>query len=45
MARNEYVVFKGTVKLGVPFLQGYKGDPHYVIVSEDANGSRPSDTM
>ncbi|SAK62278.1 hypothetical protein AWB77_02206 [Caballeronia fortuita] len=38
MARNEYVLFKGTVKLGVPFLQGYKGDPHYVIVSEDANG-------
>jgi uncharacterized protein YukJ len=38
MARNEYVLFKGKVKLGVPFLQGYKGDPHYVIVSEDASG-------
>jgi uncharacterized protein YukJ len=44
MARNEYVVFKGTVKLGVPFLQGYKGDPHYVIVSEDANG-KPFDIV
>ncbi|SAK56458.1 hypothetical protein AWB79_02304 [Caballeronia hypogeia] len=38
MAQNEYVLFKGTVKLGVPFLDGYRGDPHYVIVSEDANG-------
>ncbi|BAN26865.1 YukJ family protein [Caballeronia insecticola] len=38
MARNEYVVFKGRVTLGVPFLDGYKGDPHYVIVSEDASG-------
>jgi uncharacterized protein YukJ len=38
MARNEYVVFKGKVKLGVPFLKGYKGDPHYVISSEDENG-------
>ncbi|KNH08290.1 hypothetical protein BRCH_00221 [Candidatus Burkholderia brachyanthoides] len=38
MASNEYVCFKGTVKLGVPFLKGYKGDPHYVIVSEDQNG-------
>jgi uncharacterized protein YukJ len=39
MARNEYVLFKGKVKLGVPFLDGYKGDPHYVIVSEDQNGN------
>jgi uncharacterized protein YukJ len=38
MARNEYVLFKGKVTLGVPFLQGYKGDPHYVIVSEDQDG-------
>jgi len=38
MARNEYVLFKGKLSLGVPFLDGYKGDPHYVIVSEDANG-------
>ncbi|MDR5759785.1 DUF2278 family protein [Caballeronia sp. LZ035] len=38
MARNEYVLFKGKVTLGVPFLQGYKGDPHYVIVSEDQQG-------
>jgi uncharacterized protein YukJ len=38
MATNEYVMFKGTVKLGVPFLKGYKGDPHYVIVSEDQAG-------
>ncbi|MDR5781675.1 DUF2278 family protein [Caballeronia sp. LZ065] len=39
MARNEYVLFKGKVTLGVPFLQGYKGDPHYVIVSEDQEGN------
>jgi uncharacterized protein YukJ len=39
MASNEYVVFKGTVKLGVPYLDGYKGDPHYVIVSEDDKGN------
>jgi uncharacterized protein YukJ len=38
MANNIYVAFKGTVKLGVPFLDGYKGDPHYVISSEDAQG-------
>ncbi|GJH25400.1 DUF2278 family protein [Caballeronia novacaledonica] len=38
MARNEYVLFKGTVTLGVPYLQNYKGDPHYVIVGEDTNG-------
>ncbi|SAL00676.1 DUF2278 family protein [Caballeronia ptereochthonis] len=38
MASNEYVLFKGQVRLGVPFLAGYKGDPHYVIVSEDENG-------
>ncbi|MBN3765224.1 YukJ family protein [Burkholderia sp. Ac-20365] len=36
--QNVYVVFKGTLKLGVPFLDGYKGDPHYVIVVDDANG-------
>ena len=36
---NEYVLFKGQVKLGVPFLDGYKGDPHYVIVSEDDKGN------
>lgn len=39
MASNEYVVFKGKVRLGVPFLDGYKGDPHYVIVSEDPSGN------
>ncbi|MFC6310835.1 YukJ family protein [Paraburkholderia dipogonis] len=38
MAQNEYVLFKGKLKLGVPFLDGYKGDPHYVIVSEDSSG-------
>ncbi|BAO89748.1 DUF2278 family protein [Caballeronia cordobensis] len=38
MARNEYVLFKGKLRLGVPFLDGYKGDPHYVIVSDDAQG-------
>ncbi|MBP0595575.1 YukJ family protein [Paraburkholderia sp. LEh10] len=38
MARNEYVVFKGALKLGVPFLSGYQGDPHYVIVVDDAKG-------
>ncbi|WP_345815762.1 DUF2278 family protein [Paraburkholderia sp. PREW-6R] len=40
MAQNEYVIFKGKVTLGVPFLEGYKGDPHYVIVSETANGEQ-----
>jgi uncharacterized protein YukJ len=39
MAANEYVMFKGKLTLGVPFLDGYKGDPHYVIVCEDANGA------
>jgi uncharacterized protein YukJ len=39
MARNQYVLFKGKVTLGVPFLRGYKGDPHYVVVSEDQNGN------
>ncbi|WP_250467835.1 DUF2278 family protein [Caballeronia sp. GAFFF2] len=39
MASNEYVVFKGKVRLGVPFLDGYKGDPHYVIVSDDEKGN------
>ncbi|ALL66794.1 hypothetical protein K788_0003038 [Paraburkholderia caribensis MBA4] len=36
--QNVYVVFKGTLKLGVPFLDGYKGDPHYVIVVDDPAG-------
>jgi uncharacterized protein YukJ len=39
MANNVYVAFKGTVKLGVPFLDGYQGDPHYVISSEDPSGN------
>jgi uncharacterized protein YukJ len=38
MANNVYVMFKGTLRLGVPFLQGYKGDPHYVIVVDDTKG-------
>ncbi|MFP3436115.1 DUF2278 domain-containing protein, partial [Paraburkholderia sp. SIMBA_061] len=36
--QNVYVVFKGALKLGVPFLDGYKGDPHYVIVVDDPAG-------
>ncbi|MPW16615.1 DUF2278 family protein [Paraburkholderia sp. CNPSo 3157] len=38
MPQNVYVVFKGTLKLGVPFLDGYKGDPHYLIVVDDTKG-------
>jgi uncharacterized protein YukJ len=38
MAQNVYVLFKGALKLGVPFLDGYKGDPHYVIVADDQSG-------
>jgi uncharacterized protein YukJ len=33
-------MFKGKLTLGVPFLDGYRGDPHYVVVCEDANGAQ-----
>ncbi len=31
----EYCMFKGKLKLGVPFLTGYHGNPHYAIVVEN----------
>lgn len=36
---NVYCLFKGKLKFGVPYLDGYNGDPHYVIVLEDTSGN------
>lgn len=35
---NNYVLFKGNVSFGVPYLSGYKGNPHYVIVLDNGSG-------
>lgn len=35
---NEYCMFKGKLKLGVPYLNGYNGNPHYAIVVEANDG-------
>ncbi|MGF6851690.1 DUF2278 family protein [Paraburkholderia sp. CI3] len=37
MTKNVYTLFKGALKFGVPYLHGYNGDPHYVIVLDDGN--------
>lgn len=37
MALKNYGLLKGKLKLGVPYYQGYKGDPHYYLVL-DVNG-------
>ena len=31
---NHYCMFKGKLKFGVPYLDGYNGNPHYAIVVE-----------
>lgn len=36
---NEYCMFKGKVKFGVPYLDGYNGNPHYAIVAQADDGS------
>jgi uncharacterized protein YukJ len=36
--RNEYSLFKGKLKYGVPYLDGYNGNPHYAIVLENTEG-------
>ena len=36
---NHYCMFKGKLKFGVPYLEGYNGNPHYAIVVEAPDGS------
>lgn len=36
---NHYCMFKGKLKFGVPYLDGYNGNPHYAIVVEAPDGS------
>ncbi|MCU6501675.1 YukJ family protein [Rugamonas sp. A1-17] len=35
---STYCMFKGALKYGVPYLNGYHGNPHYAVVAQDANG-------
>jgi uncharacterized protein YukJ len=36
---NHYCMFKGKLKFGVPYLDGYNGNPHYAIVAETPDGA------
>ncbi len=36
---NQYCCFKGKLKLGVPYLHGYNGNPHYAIVVTGDDGN------
>ncbi|MEW6315519.1 MAG: DUF2278 family protein [Pseudomonadota bacterium] len=36
---NHYCMFKGKLKFGVPYLEGYNGNPHYAIVLEAPDGA------
>ena len=37
---NQYCTFKGQLIMGVPFLEGYNGNPHYAIVVENTDGTQ-----
>jgi uncharacterized protein YukJ len=36
---NKYQVFKGRLQYGIPYLDSYGGNPHYVILLESETGS------
>jgi uncharacterized protein YukJ len=36
---NKYCCFKGTLSLGVPYLDGYNGNPHYAIIVQGDDGA------
>lgn len=35
---NEYCMFKGKLKFGIPYLAGYQGNPHYGVIVDAGDG-------